>query len=271
MEKLSAEFRSQFKHPEILDKIETDCARLEKLKRTSVYVPDLIPESYKTGLLPRLPMKMMLLTQNSLRRGIELADSMIRDTNHFSYTPVFTSARSLFELASLIFDAYDQMQGIHENWDMKRYLEFSEHLDNVILGWKSEEWHPGRDRPDDLALKAKNVLTIMQRIDKKYFPGYFGLYELLSEVAHPNYMGMMEAYSTIGEEFLKMNFVDSPTRFDTERIFIALNGAEGAIQMLADTVEKFEGLFVPFSRLAAKMIHEDGSEKALAEWNRPIR
>jgi hypothetical protein len=198
MEKFSAEFRARFPKSEVLNKIEAECARLEALKRGRIEVPQLVPEFYKDGKMPRLPIKMMLLMQNAIRRAVELSDSMIRDTNAFSYTPVFTSSRSLFELASLIFDAYDRLHGIHSSWDMKAYLELSEHLDNVILGWKSEEWHPGRDKAEDLALKAKNVITIMQRIDKKYIDGYFSLYELLSEVAHPNYMGMMEAYCKIG-------------------------------------------------------------------------
>ena len=271
MEKFSGEFRARFPKPDVLDKIEAECTRLEALKRGRIDVPRLVPEFYKDGKMPRLPIKMMLLTQNGIRRAVELSDSMIRDANAFSYTPVFTSSRSLFELASLIFDAHDRLQAIHSNWDMKAYLEFSEHLDNVILGWKSEEWHPGRDKAEDLALKAKNVITIMQRIDKKYIKGYFSLYELLSEVAHPNYMGMMEAYCRIGNELLSVEFFDSPARLDPERIFIASNNAEGAIGMLADTIEKFEGIFVEFSKLAAKMIHDGGSVDALREWEKPIR
>src|SRR3954447_23177785 len=157
MEKFSSEFRARFTKPEILDKIEAECGRLEALKRGRIDVPHLVPEFYKDGKMPRLPIKMMLLMQNAIRRAVELSDSMIRDANAFSYTPVFTSSRSLFELASLIFDAGDRTFAILNTWDMKAYLEFSEHLDNVILGWKSEEWHPGRDKAEHLELKAKNI------------------------------------------------------------------------------------------------------------------
>ena len=64
------------------------------------------------------------------------------------------------------------------------------------------------------------------------------MYELLSEVAHPNYMGMMEAYCRIGNELLSADFIDSPTRAVPERIFIALSNAEGALDMLASTVDR---------------------------------
>lgn len=271
MEKFGAEFRGRFSEPELLNKIETGCMRLEASKRERIDVPTLVPDFYGKGKMPRLPIKMMLLMQNGIRRGIELSESMVRDTNAFSYTPVFTSSRSLFELASLIFDAYDRMARIHTSWDTRSYLEFSEHLDNVILGWKSDEWHPGRDKAEDLALKAKNVITIMKRIDEKHVKGYFSLYELLSEVAHPNYMGMMEAYCKIGDHLLSAEFFDSPTRVDPERIFIALSNAEGAIGMLADTIEKFEGNFVDFSKFAATKIDDEGPQDAIRDWDKPIR
>jgi hypothetical protein len=271
MEKFSAEFRARFSKPGILDEIERAYARLESLKRARVEVETLMPDVYQRGEVPKLPLKLMLLMQNAIRRGLELAESMIRDTNAFTYTPVFTSARSLFELSALIFDAYDRMHAIYEKWDMTKYLEFSEHLDNVILGWKSEEWHPGRDKVEDLALKAKNVLTIIQRIDKKHIPGFLSLYELLSEVAHPNYMGMMEAYCKIGEELLTMDFFDSPTRLDPERISIALTNGQGAIGMLVDTIEKFEATFVAFSKTASENIRDDGSLPAIRDWDKPIR
>lgn len=272
MEQFSSEFRGVFSTAELLDNIEGSGTKLDSMKRARFDVPTLVPEFYEQGSMPRLPIKLMLLMQNAIRRGLELSDSMIRDTNAFSYTPVFTSARSLFELASLVFDAYDRLFAIFENWDTTAYLEFNDHLDNVILGWKADQWHPGRDKAEDLALKAKNILTMMQRIDK-HVPGYFGMYELLSEVAHPNYMGMMEAYCRIGSELLSADFIDSPTRAEPERIFIALSNAEAALDMLASTVERFELMFVPFAKLAAERIrdNDDENNEAFRNWDKPIR
>lgn len=67
-------------------------------------------------------------------------------------------------------------------------------------------------------------------------------------------MGMMEAYCRIGNELLSADFIDSPTRAEPERIFIALSNAEDALDMLASTVERFELMFVPFAKLAAERI-----------------
>ena len=270
MEKFSAAFRSRFPRPEDLDSIENSCGELEALKRARIDVPTLVPEFYERGNMPRLPVKLMILMQNAIRRALELAESMIRDSNAFRYTPVYTSARSLFELASLIFDTYERMYAVSEKWDMRAYLEFNEHLDHVILGWKSETWHPGRDKPDELELRAKNILTIIQRIDKK-IPRFFGLYELLSEVAHPNYMGMMEAYCKLGPEFLSIEFFDSPTQADPERVAPALSCAEGALDMLASTIRKFEDAFVSFTKGIAEQIRDPSSDEAIRAWDKPIR
>ena len=269
MERFSARFRERFDKKAVLDAIEASCDRLNKLKRTRVDVPALVAEAYHTGRMPRAPIKLLALTQNAIRRGLELADSMIRDTNAFTYTPVWTSARSLFELASLIFDCYDKVFKLTQTWDMTAYLQFNEHLDMVSLGFKSKEWHPARESgsPADLELQARSVLGIMQRIQRDHIPHYFELYELLSEVAHPNYMGMMEAYQITGDGLLTIDFVDDPANRDPKRLGIPLDAADGALDLLASSIEKFEAVFVEFARLiAAKTIDDDSGNEALEKW-----
>ena len=140
MEHFSADFRKRFEKTDVLDGIEQAMARLVCLRRERLDVSTLIPELYKTGQLPRTPVKLVVLTQVAIRRALELAESMMRDANAFSYTPVWSSSRSLFELASLIFDAVDRVTVLMEKWDAKAFIEFNEHMDNVLLGWKSKDW-----------------------------------------------------------------------------------------------------------------------------------
>jgi hypothetical protein len=60
---------------------------------------------------------------------------------------------------------------------------------------------------------------------------------------------------------------------EPERIFIALSNAEGALDMLASTVERFELMFVPFAKLAAERIRgdDDDNNEAFRNWDKPIR
>ena len=72
---------------------------------------------------------------------------------------------------------------------------------------------------------------------------------------------------------LSADFIDSPTRAEPERIFIALSNAEAALDMLASTVERFELMFVPFAKLAAEKIrgNDNDNNDAFRNWDKPIR
>lgn len=257
MEHYSEEFRERFPRKEVLDGVEQEIARLVGLRRERLHVPTMIPEVYSTGRMPRTPIKLMVLTQVAIRRALELAESMIRDANAFSYTPVWTSSRSLFELSSLIFDSVDRAHAFLEKWDDKGFLEFNEHMDNVLLGWKAKDWHPGRNA-DELTLTAKNIITIIQRIEKRHIPKYFSLYELMSEVVHPNYMGMIEAYQRVhGLSALDIEFIDSPSHEDVERIVIPLDNGHGSLGMLADAVSDFEKRLTQLALLISEKIGDE--------------
>jgi hypothetical protein len=256
MERCSPEFKGRYSEPEHLDDIERARDDLVRLKRPRIDVPTLVPEFYEKGRMPRLPVKIMVLMQVAIRRGLELSESMIRDANAFSYTPVWTSSRSIFELASLIFDAKEKVRGLLVKWDEKAYLDLDEHLDNVLLGFKSKAWTP--KAPPDVELTASNIITIIQRIEKNAIPEFFKLYELLSEVAHPNYMGMLEQYQRLTDDEPRVTIlIDSPARVNTEAISIPLDNAAGTLTMLAQAITDFEGWFKGFCRLAAENILDE--------------
>lgn len=253
MERFSSQFRGRFSNAEKLDHIEAAYDDLVRLKRPQVHVPTLLPEFYEKRRMPRLPIKLMVLMQVAIRRAHELTDSMIRDANAFTYTPVWTSSRSLFELASLIFDAKEKVRSLLNGWDEKAYLDFNEHLDNVLLGFKSKAWAP--KGPPDVELTAKNILTIIQRIERDAIPDFFKMYELLSEVAHPNYMGMIEQYQKLTDEDPPTTiFIDEPARVDPDTISIPLGAAEGTLHMLAGAISDFETWFPDFGRLSAEKL-----------------
>lgn len=197
--------------------------------------------------------------QVAVRRAIELTESMMRDANAYAYTPVWTSARSLFELSALMFDTADKVHKLRETWDLTQYLEFSEHLDNVMLGFKSKEWQP--KVPERIDLDARNILGIIKRIDRDHLKGsYLSLYELLSEVAHPNYMGMLEQYQRIsGDDLHTVTFVDSPARADIRTITIPIGNAHGTLAMLVKAVEDYESWLNAFLDLAAANVSENSS------------
>jgi len=133
VETFSAEFRKRFGETEVLDRVEAAHAKLIALRRESIFIPDLVPEA-ENGM-PFVPVKVLFLMQIALRRASELADAMVRDANAFAYTPVWTNARSIFELAALLYDAKERISVILQKWEDKTYYDFCDHLDAVLLGF----------------------------------------------------------------------------------------------------------------------------------------
>lgn len=71
--------------------------------------------------------------QIALRRASELANAMVRDANFFSYAPVWTNSRSIFELAALLDDAKERLRVILQKWHDNAYQDFCDHLDAILL------------------------------------------------------------------------------------------------------------------------------------------
>ena len=250
MQRFSEEFRTQHPTPEVLDGIEGASGKLESLRRTRLYAPDLVPQFRGKGHLPFVPMKVLGLLQVAIRRALELADSMIRDANAYSYTPVWISSRSLFELSALIFDTMDRIRPILMKWDGEAYYQFCDHLDNILLGFKTPALQPEvPEGTQDTALKAKNILTMIDRLDRGAFQGIRRFYDELSEVAHPNYLGMIAEYQVVEDDRLTITFVDSPARRDLDVVRLPLNYAQLSLAMLAGAIDEYEQRFVDFVKI----------------------
>jgi len=252
LERFSDDFRGKYRHSDHLDGIERAHDRVLALRRDRIHFPAVIPGLIDARKVPKHPANVLVFMQTAIRRGLELTDSMIRDANAFSYTPVWVSSRSLFELGSLVFDVSDQVSDLVADWDVARYLEFETHLVKIMLGFKSARWHPGLEKSEHLHLAPHNILEIIQRIEKRHIPGFCGLYELLSEVAHPNYMGMMEQYHTLDHDATTAEFHDRPAERDIALIEIPLQNAEGALVMLGDGIESYESNLTKYAVLCMK-------------------
>jgi hypothetical protein len=249
MERFSAAFRAKYRHTDHLDGIERAHDRVLGLRRDRIHFPTVIPGLVEALKVPKNPANVLVFMQTAIRRGLELTDSMIRDANAFSYTPVWANSRSLFELGSLVFDLSDTLSDLVADWDVARYVEFETHLAKIMRGFKSSTWHPGRDESEHLNLAPQNILTIIRRIEKRHIPGFFSLYDLLSDVAHPNYMGMMEPYHTLDVDATTAEFHDRPAERDIIVIEIPLEIAHAALAMLGDGIESYESNLTKYALL----------------------
>ena len=264
MERFSGDFRGKYRHTDHLDGIERAHDRLFALRRDRIDFPTVIPGLNDARRVPKHPANVLVFMQTAIRRGLELAGSMIRDANACAYTPVWVSSRSLFELGSLVFDVSDQVSDLVADWDMTRYLEFETSFVKMMLGFKSATWHPGLEKNEHLGLAPQNMLTIIQRIEKRHIPGFCGLYELLSEVAHPNYMGMMEQYHSLDQDATTAEFHDRPAERDITLIETPLENGECALVMLGDGIESYESNLTNYALLCMKNVPAGRRRPSLA-------
>ncbi len=115
------------------------------------------------------------------------------------------------------------------------------------------EWHPKSPEHPDLVVITRNILTLIDRITAKHIPEFRSMYDLLSEVAHPNYMGMMEQYMVARDE-LNIEFVDRPVERNSLAIKIPLEAAHSALEMLVLSVSQYDGWFRDFVTLCQKHV-----------------
>lgn len=106
-------------------------------------------------------------------------------------------------------------------------------------------------------------ITIIQRIEKTHIPDFFSLYELLSEVAHPNYMGMMEQYQKLHPEKHVAEFFDRPAERDITSIQIPLDHADGTLSLLVKGIESYEANLSRYALACVKGTPPDAPDAAI--------
>jgi hypothetical protein len=213
-----------------LGEIETSYANLITLKKTTVGGPEVWP-AY------RMAVSIDVLQQVGIRRVVELTEAIGRDVSAESFAPVWVGARAVMEMAALMYDVTDRARACVTKPTKEAFQDFDSHLDKVYVGFKSMEWAYSED------VVAKNILTTLQRTSKRAptpfrealerfgapARDFMSAYEMVSEGAHPNYVGTVESYQRADTKTGTCELIDSPVRGDPERIAIPVDFAAGAL------------------------------------------
>lgn len=144
----------------------------------------------------------------------DLAEALAREVNAQSFAPPWVLARAILEVVALITDVAIRLETAVKEATIEAFKTFDDHLYATMLGFKSMEWAFSED------VVVKNLLTAVDRVDRR-FNGFRSMYDLLSEGAHPNYIGMIEAYQRPHQEA----YIDRPAAKMPDRIKIALSSS----------------------------------------------
>jgi hypothetical protein len=162
--------------------------------------------------------------------------------------------RAIFETTCLLFDASRLAEKAVTSDNTKMIDDVDSFLMDVLAGFKSKEWAPSEE------FKARNVLTIIQRLSKELDIDLMFFYEGLSEFAHPNYLGMLQAFQTPpspGEFVVKFH---SPTGLRLVRdMEMAIGALAGATELMQSALEKFDEISTRFAVLCERHIYEHGT------------
>ena len=133
----------------------------------------------------------LVLLQVHVRRALALVDGGLDASKEKNTLITYFCARALYESSALIWHILETLMPFLEADDFKGAGELLKKslLPSRVYSEKGTISEP---------FKATNILTYIDRIDKVK-PGFRDQYDDLSEIVHPNYPGLMELFSTVGE------------------------------------------------------------------------
>ena len=159
-------------------------ACLEIVKRLEVSLPEKV-EAAKTSWKAKLPFLTASLRECLLYRVAELGRSSCNAINAGQRVSAAVLIRALLEGVALIV-LLDQR--IKEAVELGKIEALNGLVKSGLVGCKNNM----------TPIEAPNVLTVLKHVTKKY-EGFERLYLDLSEIAHPNWGGLLGAYGKLNE------------------------------------------------------------------------
>ncbi len=150
-----------------------------------------------------------------------------------------------------------RVEAVTEGNRVEDVQELGKFLMDVLFGYKAKEWALSEE------YVAKNVVTIIQRLTKQTDTNFEGFYAVLSEHAHPNYLGMMGVYQALLEDGNPMwKFSDGDAERRRMMFVSALQALIVALEMIQATMDQMLAVIVPFAELCERRSYERGSNLA---------
>jgi hypothetical protein len=138
------------------------------------------------GVKSKAPFQLLCTREALIWRTEELARNACDALERNDFAAAALLTRGVTESAGLVWKLMELLD------DRKNYSpqEMNDHLMRALMGWKAD---PG-EFPE-----AYNVLTLVQRMDR-VIEGVFHTYGTLSEIAHPNWSGVLALYGKTDHE-----------------------------------------------------------------------
>ncbi|WP_455756466.1 hypothetical protein [Sulfurimonas sp.] len=175
----------------------------EHLKELKKVLPQRVDPAFISHK-SKVPYKMADALGSLLWRSFELAETAYQSLQKNNIASGILLVRALMETTSMLFYLNSKMKSTIKDKDID---EFDDKIMRILLGSKNKVTE----------IESINILTTIDKTNKKY-DTYRWLYDLLSEYAHPNWLGTHGLYAKIfpnkfytdyGKNIRNTNIVDS--------------------------------------------------------------
>jgi hypothetical protein len=193
---------------ESVDAVADDWQKIEKLNR----ILNRLAQRKKTAIVPdgalkesKVAWKLATFCQAALHRVVMLADGCTREWNCQNFLCAIVIARAAMESAALFLDFEDRILAMCDASDLAGIDKLLMHVTHAT---RLEHWLADYPAAMQTELKAINVLTMIDRLDKNKLEGARRFYDYLSEMCHPNSLGQYLAFATLDKTTAVETFSD---------------------------------------------------------------
>ncbi|MDC7677164.1 hypothetical protein [Asticcacaulis machinosus] len=166
------------------------------------------------GVISKAPYKLLIIRESLIWRTEELARSAIVLWKTDNNVAAALLVRGVMESVALQHKLYSILKG--------REALTSDSLDDVLMrllmGYKNDKAFP----------EAINIKTLVEKLAKK-IPSFSEIYDVLSEIAHPNHKGTANLYTRLGHDQFNMLITKNSDRmaFVKTTILSGMNASLG--------------------------------------------
>jgi hypothetical protein len=182
----------------------------------------------------KLAWKVATYLQPVLYRLVTLADGVAVNWNGNNILCCFLSARAVVETVTVLLHFEEQLNRAMEGMD---FAAIDSLVMRTMFATRDEEML--RHNPDN---KAVNILTLVEKLDKRLLPGLLDHYGTLSERCHPNSFGQHGIFGVLNHDDGTTEYADPERRPSFFEVFICtlplLELAESAFHRLDVAVPK---------------------------------
>jgi hypothetical protein len=140
----------------------------------------------------KLALKLAVYREAMLWRIVALTESVALNWNSDNIVGAYLPARALIETSALLLDLEHELKKHIAASDIDALNSL---LTSLTFATRNKKWIEGNPESE-----AINVLTLIDRTDKRTGSGVRGHYDLMSERCHPNYLGHHPLYGTLDVE-----------------------------------------------------------------------